>query len=86
MPEMPSQETSPGFDYCFWSKLLVAIVLFPLVAYIAQWFFASLVLKMIAVAVCLGGLIRAAIWLDRVPCLTAKIPPLLGKGAKTPKG
>ncbi len=80
---MDEMNAPQGFDYCLWSKLLVAIVLFPLVAFIVQSFFASIVLKMAVVALAIAGLIRVAIWIDRVPCLATKIPPLIGR--KSPK-
>ena len=73
-----------GFDYCFWSKLLVAIVLFPLVAFIVQSFFSSVVLKIAVAALAIAGLIWTAIWIDRVPCLTLKIPALIGRKSGKP--
>ena len=76
---MAETQAPQGFDYCFWSKLLVAIVLFPLVAFIVQSFFASIVLKIAVAAFAIAGLVWTAIWLDRVPCLTAKIPALIGR-------
>jgi hypothetical protein len=73
------QTPHSGFDYCFWSKLLVAIVLFPLVAFIAAYFFVSPVAKILAAAFAIGGIVRAAIWIDGLPCLAGKIPALIGK-------
>ncbi len=74
---------SAGFDYCFWSKLLVAIVLFPLVAYIAASFFTSVAMKFLFALLALGAIVYAAIKIDQIPCLAVKIPALIGKGAKS---
>jgi hypothetical protein len=78
----PKEEQSGGFDYCFWSKLLVAIVLFPVAGFIAASFFDNAVYKLAAAIACITVLILLAQRLDQLPSLACKIPPLLGKGKK----
>ncbi len=79
-PNMPTPEGEPehqGFDYCFWSKLLVAIVLFPLVGAIAVFMFTGIVAKIVATAVTIGVLMYAAVKIDQMPCFAGKIPAVI---------
>lgn len=68
-----------GFDYCFWSKLLVAIVLFPLVAAISILLFSSIVLKITMGAFAIGGIVYTAAKIDEMPCFAGKIPAVIKK-------
>lgn len=68
-----------GFDYCFWSKLLVAIVLFPLIGAICVFMFNSVVIQIAIGASVILLIIAAAIKIDQMPCFAGKIPPLIGK-------
>jgi hypothetical protein len=72
-----------GFNYCFWSKLLVAIVLFPLVMIAALEYFKNSLAGAVAGVLGIAALIYAAYWIDRIPLLTCKIPALIGR-KKTP--
>ena len=72
-----------GFNYCRFSKIMVSIALFPMVAWIVSSFFASVLLKVVASALAIGGLIAGAIWIDRLPSLSGKIPALICKGKQT---
>ena len=72
--------TGGGFNYCRFSKTLVAIALFPMVAFIVSSFFSSVIVKFVASALAIAALIAAAIWIDRLPSLSGKIPALIGKG------
>jgi len=72
-----------GFNYCRFSKIMVSIALFPMVAWIVSSFFSSVIVKFLASALVIGGLIAGAIWIDRLPILSGKIPALIGK-CKTP--
>lgn len=64
---------SDGFNYCRFSKVMVSIVLFPMVAWIVSSLFSSVLLKVLASAIVIGWLIGGAIWLDNVPVLQKKI-------------
>jgi hypothetical protein len=77
-PNAPHQ----GFDYCFWSKLLVALVLFPLIGAIAVFLFSNIFAKIAAAALAISLIIYAAIKIDQMPCFAGKIPPLIGKGGR----
>lgn len=67
-----------GFNYCRFSKVMVSIVLFPMVAWIVSSFFSGILLKVLASMLAIGGLIAGAIWIDRLPILSGKIPALIG--------
>ncbi len=71
-----------GFDYCFWSKLLVAIVLFPLIAAISVFLFSNIVLKITVGAIAIGSIVSAAIKIDQMPCFAGKIPAVVGKAKR----
>ena len=62
-----------GFNYCFWSKLLVAIVLFPMLALFA----ASAFTLWWSQALAAGGVIGFTVWLavviDRLPGLQGMV-------------
>jgi len=64
---------SDGFNYYRFSKITVSIALFPMVAWIVSSFFSSVLLKVLASAIVIGGLIGGAIWLDNIPVLQKKI-------------
>lgn len=73
------QEFLEHFNYCYWSKRLVAIPLLPILAYIGQAFFTGTALKMAGAA----GLPLLVIWLaikiDQIPALQKKIPKFLNR-------
>ena len=75
-----------GFNYCRFSKIMVSIALFPMMAWIVSSFFSSIMCKFLASALVIGGLIGAAIWIDHLPILSGKIPALIGRRSKDNNG
>lgn len=68
-----------GFNYCLFSKSLVALPALSLVAYVPTTLFSNPVLQIAGAAGAVALTIYAAIWLDRLPLLQRKFRGLCAK-------
>ena len=72
-PVTESGKPGKEFDYCFWSKLLVAVPAIPLIALMAASFFSNMLVQSMAAGLAVGSVIYLAIKIDRIPCLATKV-------------
>lgn len=61
------------FDYCFWAKLLVAIPVLPLIAFVVASYFDTPESMGIAAVIAVILVVIAVRWIDRIPALNKKI-------------
>ena len=79
MKPFPSHCTSTGFNYCKFSKTLVAIAVFPLVIWICISLTSGIFIQVPLCIIAVVSVYGTAVWLDRIPLLTKKIYTPTGK-------
>lgn len=78
----PSEHHGNGFNYCKFSKAVVAIPLFPIIAFIAASFFENPVAQITAAGLAILVTIKLAVWLDNIPLLQKRIIGISGLSSK----
>ena len=69
----PKKACGRSFNYCLFSKIIVAIPALPITAYLASMPFDNGIVKLVASFTAIALLIFAAIKVDQIPALQKKI-------------